>query len=102
VKSALDLATAYGVTVEFTDLGDWGAAELRSEYDPHGRVIRINERLSSKLDEPLRNEFVAHCIFHEIYHHREAIGEVRRQHSRRAREAAAEAYARAMLALAAG
>lgn len=98
MKSALDLASAYGVTIEYTDLGDWGRAELRSEYDPYGPVIRINGRVVAGLDVGQRDDFIAHCIFHELYHHREAIGEVRRRHSRRAREEAAEAFARAMLA----
>ena len=92
MTSAFELARAYGVAIEFSDLGDWGASELRSEYDAHGPVIRINARLS------LSDELVALCVFHELYHHREAIGEVRTQRSRRAREAAADAYARAMLA----
>ncbi|MGB6986274.1 MAG: hypothetical protein WBD74_09920 [Candidatus Aquilonibacter sp.] len=99
MKNALDVASAYGVTIEYADLGDWGRAELRSEYDPHGPVIRINGRVVAQLDANARATFIAHCVFHELYHHREAIGEVRRQHGRRAREAAAEAYARAMLAL---
>jgi len=87
------MARAYGVAIEFADLGDWGRSELRSEYDPQGPVIRVNNRLT------MSEEHVARCIFHELYHHREAIGEVRRQASRRAREDAAEAYARAMLTL---
>jgi hypothetical protein len=99
VKNAIDMANAYGVTIEFADLGDWGRAELRSEYDPYGPVIRINGRLVAKLDVVERERFVGFCIFHELYHHREAIGEVRRRHSRRKREEAADAYARAMLGL---
>jgi hypothetical protein len=93
VKRALEMAQRYGVPIECVDLGDWGRAELRSEYDPHGPYIRINSRLS------MREDLIARCIFHELFHHREAIGEVRRQHSRRAREDAADAFARAMLAL---
>lgn len=99
MKNALELAQAYGVTIEYADLGEWGRAQLRSEYDPYGPVIRINGRVVAQLDTTERDDFIAHCIFHELYHHREAIGEIRRQHGRRAREAAAEAYARAMLAL---
>ena len=99
MKNALEMTRAYGVKVEHVDLGDWGRAELRSEYDPLGPVIRINTRCTARLDGNEREDFVAHCLFHELYHHREAIGEVRRQHSRRAREDAADAYARAMLAL---
>jgi hypothetical protein len=92
VKSALEMAGAYGVTIEYADLGDWGRAELRSEYDPRGPIIRLNKRLA------MSDERIVLCIFHELYHHREAIGEVRKQASRRAREEAADAYARAMLA----
>jgi hypothetical protein len=99
VKNALDMAQQYGVTVEYADLGDWGRAELRSEYDPNGPVIRINGRVIVALEADARDDFIAKCIFHELYHHREAIGEVRRRHGRRAREAAADAFARAMLAL---
>jgi hypothetical protein len=99
VKNALEMARGYGVAIEFADLGNWGRAELRSEYDPHGPVIRINTRCMPQLDGNERDDFVAHCVFHELYHHRESIGEVHRQQSRRAREAAADAYARAMLAL---
>lgn len=93
------MARAYGVAIEYADLGDWGRAELRSEYDPHGPVIRINTRSAGLLDGDARDDFIARCVFHELYHHREAIGEVRRQQSRRAREDAADAFARAMMAL---
>jgi hypothetical protein len=99
VKRALEMALQYGVPIEYADLGDWGRAELRSEYDPNGPVIRVNGRVIASLEAVARDEFIARCIFHELYHHREAIGEVRRQHSRRAREDAADAFARAMLAL---
>ncbi len=91
MNAALEAARAYDVAVIFADLGDWGATELRSEYDPHGPVIRINNRVT------MREELVARCIYHELYHHREAIGEVRRQGGRRAREAAADAFARAQM-----
>jgi hypothetical protein len=99
VKRALEMAQGYGVRIEYADLGDWGRAELRSEYDPDGPVIRINARVIASIEAGTRDEFIAHCIFHELYHHREAIGEVRLQRSRRAREDAAGAFARAMLAL---
>ena len=91
MNAALEAAQAYGVDVVFADLGDWGATELRSEYDPSVPQIRINERV------PMRDDLIALCIYHELYHHREAIGEVRRQGSRRAREAAADAFARAQM-----
>jgi predicted transcriptional regulator len=93
VKRAFEMARAYGVAVEFADLGAWGAVELRSEYDPHGPVIRINTRVT------MREGLPALCIYHELYHHREAIGDVQRQGSRRAREAAADAFARAQALL---
>jgi len=99
MNAALEAARAYGVDVAFADLGDWGAMELRSEYDPSVPQIRVNARVAQRYDGDARDEFVARCVFHELYHHREAIGEVRRQRSRRAREAAADAFARAMLAL---
>jgi len=99
MNAALEAARAYGVEVIFADLGDWGATELRSEYDPSVPQIRVNERVAQRYDGDARDEFVARCVFHELYHHREAIGDVRRQHGRRAREAAADAFARAMLAL---
>lgn len=86
---ALQCARAYGVTVEFADLGSWGSVELRSEYDPRGPVIRINNRLT------MREELVALCIYHELYHHREALGEITRLACRRDRETAADAFARA-------
>ncbi len=99
MNPALDAARGYGVEVVLEDLGDWGATELRSEYDPLGPQIRINARVVLRYCGDAREEFVARCVFHELYHHREAIGEVRRMHSRRAREEAADAFARAMLAL---
>ena len=92
MNAAFEAARAYGVAVEFADLGGWGAAELRSEYDAHGPVIRLNTRLA------MDDELVARCIYHELYHHREAIGEVVRLRDRREREAAADAFARGLLA----
>ena len=97
MKNALDMSRAYGVAIDYADLGTWGRAELRSEYDPRGPVIRINTRSIDERDPSEREKFIAHCVFHELYHHREAIGDVRRQRTRRAREDAAEAFARAML-----
>lgn len=78
------MAAHYGVRVSFADLGDWGRVELIAEYDPDGPVIRVNTRAAAVVD---------HAIAHELYHHREAIGEVPRIRDRRAREAAADAYA---------
>jgi hypothetical protein len=94
VSDAFDLLRAYGLTVRFTDLGDWGRAELLSEYDPEGPEIRINRRVAARLSSGDLESFVALAIGHELYHHREAIGEVAVIHDRVAREAAAQAYAR--------
>ena len=87
------LAAAYGVRVELADLGDWGSANLVAEYDPHGPVIRVNIRGSGCAER---------AIAHELYHHREAIGEIPRIANRGAREAAADAFAEALLGIRAG
>jgi hypothetical protein len=82
---------AYGVRVRFDDLGGWGAAaELRAEYDPDIPEIVVSRRLAPRL--------AAHAIAHELYHHREAIGEVARARTRRERERSADAHADRMLA----
>ncbi|HEY1881468.1 MAG TPA: hypothetical protein VGG51_00315 [Candidatus Cybelea sp.] len=88
--SARELARKYGVVIRFTDLGEWGEHELRSEYDPALPEIRVHVRLAPEL--------VAFAIGHELYHHREAIGEVSLLPTRAAREAAADAYARELTA----
>ena len=79
------VAAAYGVRVELADLGDWAAVTLVAEYDPDGPVIRVNERAQGAA--------IDHAIAHELYHHREAIGEVPRLAGRAARERAADAFA---------
>lgn len=95
--TALECARAYGIAVVFADLGDWGSScELLSEYDPHAPRIRVNTRILERLDDAARDEFIAHCIGHELYHHREALGEIARLPHRRDREAAADAFARAL------
>lgn len=81
------LAAAYGVRVELADLGDWAAVTLVAEYDPDGPVIRVNERALPP------DAMIDHAIAHELYHHREAIGEVVRIADRTARERAADAFA---------
>ncbi len=79
------------IAIVCEDLGDWGDAQLRSEYDPDGPVIRINARIVRSLEPQAAKEFIAACIAHELYHHKEAIGATPRLASRRAREAAAQA-----------
>ena len=89
----LELARSYGIGVRFADLGDWGDAELRSEYDPTIPEIRLNVRYAAALSPPELGEFVALAIGHELYHHRETIAEMPVLHDRRAREDAAAAFA---------
>jgi len=100
------MAAAYGVRVEIADLGDWGRVRLIAEYDPDGPAIRVNRReLSLTLRRAQRDGAVQgdavtaidRAIAHELYHHREAIGEVPRLADRAAREAAADAYGEMLL-----
>lgn len=88
-------AARYGIAIELADLGDWGAVTLVAEYDPAGPVIRLNERALDRSSADL-------AIAHELYHHREAIGEVPRLATRVEREAAAETFARAFVRTGAG
>ncbi len=94
-RPARDAAESAGVAVEVADLGDWGRARLIAEYDPSGPVIRIDARERAAAADPLAHEELA--IAHELYHHLERIGAVPRLPTRRAREAAADAYARAFV-----
>jgi len=91
---ALERARAYGVEVVIEDLGDWGSSELRSEYDPHRREIRVNLRVARELAGGELAAFLELAVGHELYHHREAIGEIATLRERSAREAAADAFAR--------
>ena len=97
MNPALTLAREYGIPIVFADLGDWGVDELRSEYDPEGPVIRINVRVAEQLTLSELGEFVALCVGHELYHHREHIGEVQRLPTRKDREIAANDFARKLL-----
>jgi hypothetical protein len=94
---ALARARAYGVAVRFADLGDWGRVELRAEYDPAIPEIRLNIRVAAALPIVELGEFVALAVGHELYHHRERIGEIAIIGDRRARESAAADFARALL-----
>jgi len=94
-SAARRAAADAGVAVELADLGDWGGARLIAEYDPTGPVIRIDARERAAAADPLAFEELA--IAHELYHHLERTGAVPRLRSRRAREAAADAYARAFV-----
>lgn len=100
------LAAGCGVVIEVTDLGAWGSATLISEYDPAGPTIRINGRAIDRyrtacgaLSSCAVRAFIDLAVAHELYHHREATGEVKRLATRAGREAAADAYARANVAI---
>lgn len=95
--NALACARSYGVTVRFAELGDWEDAQLRSEYDPAIPEIRLNIEIAAALSLKDLGEFVALAVGHELYHHRERIGEVLLLADRRARESAAGDFARELL-----
>jgi hypothetical protein len=97
MNTALKLARDYGIDIRFADLGDWGVDELRSEYDPKGPQIRINLRVAEPLSAAELGEFIAFSVGHELYHHREAIGEIAVLPERKDREIAADAFARKLL-----
>jgi hypothetical protein len=99
VTSALALARSYGVAVRFAQMGEWGGAELLSEYDPLVPEIRVNVAVAARLTTEQLAEFVALAVGHELYHHREAIREIERLRPRSARESAADEFARALLDL---
>jgi hypothetical protein len=102
MSEQLAAAAAYGIAVKIADLGTWAGLRLISEYDPRARAIRINARA---LDEYRRvrvgltsddvRAFIDLAVAHELYHHREACGELPRLATRAQREAAADGYARA-------
>jgi hypothetical protein len=97
VSAALSLARSYGVAIAFADLGEWAGSKLRSEYDPTGPAIRINVRLAEKIPTEKLGEYLALAIGHELYHHREKLGEVARIADRASRERAADEYAQSLL-----
>jgi hypothetical protein len=92
------LAKQYGIEIEYADLGEWGVDELRSEYDPDGPVIRINKRVIENLPVAEIGDFIAFAVAHELYHHREDLGEVALLADRAKREIAANDFARKLLA----
>ena len=87
------IAAAYGVRVELAELGDWGTTNLVAEYDPDGPVIRVNEAALPRGSSCDVRDAIDRAIAHELYHHREAIGEIPRIAERSARERAADAFA---------
>jgi hypothetical protein len=86
-------ARDYGLAIELADLGDWGDARLISEYDPAGPVIRINVRALPGGSSCAVREHIDRAVAHELYHHREAIGEIEKLANSAEREGAARAAA---------
>jgi hypothetical protein len=78
-----------GIAIELADLGTWGDATLVSEYDPDGPVIRINTRAIPAGSSCEVREHIDRAVAHELYHHREAAGDIARLPDRKARERAA-------------
>ena len=97
MTTALALARSYGIAVSFAEMGEWGDRELRSEYDPAIPEIRLNIACAARLSVAELGKFVALAVGHELYHHRESIGEIRRLSERNAREAAASRFALELL-----
>jgi hypothetical protein len=97
MHEVFDLARRYGVEICYADLGDWGGAELRSEYDPEGPAIRVNTRVLARLAPGEAEHFAAFAVAHELYHHREHQGEVARLPRLQEREHAADDFARAIV-----
>jgi hypothetical protein len=100
------VAAAYGVAIELADLGDWDRTLLVAEYDPAARTIRINERalaayrLACGVPSSCQvRAFIDYALAHELYHHREALGEIPRLPTRAQREAAADAFASERVAI---
>jgi uncharacterized membrane protein len=83
------VARERGIAIELADLGAWGDATLVSEYDPDGPVIRINTRAIPYGSSCDVREHIDRAVTHELYHHREARGEIARFPDREAREHAA-------------
>jgi hypothetical protein len=86
------IARDYGIAVELADLGVWGDAALVAEYDPDGPIIRINTRAIPAGSSCEVREHIDRAIAHELYHHREAGGEIARLTGRAEREQAAAAH----------
>ncbi|PZR58343.1 MAG: hypothetical protein DLM50_04325 [Candidatus Meridianibacter frigidus] len=97
LRRAFEMAREFSVRIEHADLGTWGAHELRSEYDPSGPVIRVNQRVIESLRANEAAQFISMAVGHELYHHLEHRGDVDRVADRKARERAADAFALELL-----
>ncbi len=89
MRDPREVARAYGIAIELADLGSWNDAKLVSEYDPEGPVIRINTRELPAGSSCEVREHIDRAVAHELYHHREALGEIPRLAGRAARERSA-------------
>ncbi len=98
MNAVFRLAREYGIIIEYSDLGEWGIDELRSEYDPAGPTIRLNKHVIENLPSSEIGDFICFAIGHELYHHREYKGEIVRLADKRLREIAANEFARKLLA----
>jgi len=98
LPALLWLARLHDLSVAIADLGDYSPSELRSEYDPCDRAIRINSRVIAKLDSPAVPGLLAHAVAHELYHHLEHCAGIRPSANRANRERLADRFAREMLA----
>jgi hypothetical protein len=97
MNRALQMAREYGVAVRFAEFGDWSNGELRAEYDPTVPEIRINQRIAASLSAKERERFVQSAVAHELYHHRERLGEVPVLQHRDERERAASRFAESLV-----
>ncbi|MDQ2680156.1 MAG: hypothetical protein M3Y21_03915 [Candidatus Eremiobacteraeota bacterium] len=98
MNAVFRLVREYGIHLEYSDLGEWGVDELRSEYDPAGPTIRINKHVIENLPMSEIGDFICFAIGHELYHHREYKGEIVRLADKRDREIAANEFARKLIA----
>jgi len=91
------VAAAYGFAIELLDSGDWGRATLIAEYDRGGPTIRINAPpITARCADDTRRA-IDLAIAHELYHHREAVGELTACRETERARARADAYAAALL-----
>ncbi len=97
MNRVLAIAQQLGILIQYVDLGDWGSAELHSEYDPDGPTIRVNTRVLAKLPPCEISNFIGFAVAHELYHHREHRRQVEMISNRAARESAANNFARDMM-----
>lgn len=92
-----ELAHGYGIDIALSDLGAAAERVRIAEYEPEGPTIRINTRALERAADPIA--LARRAVAHELYHHRERLGEVERFPDRSDRERAADDFACELLAL---